>query len=127
MKIALNRGIGRFSISIELAKWMAARGHEQAKAELEEYEIRMSESGDEYWGGRGFCAHSNYTYYDRTDPLLIEGIEILGKVASTRYSTLEVIDIPDDIDWYIDAGECGIEWVAEKHRTWPEQRRFYRD
>jgi len=30
---------------------------------------------------------------------------------------LKVVDVPDDVDWYIDEYD-GKEWVAERHRTW---------
>lgn len=48
----------------------------------------------------------------RTDPLLIELVE---KYGDGMY--LRVIEIPDDVDWYIEFDE-GCEYVAEKHRTW---------
>jgi hypothetical protein len=44
-------------------------------------------------------------------------VKELGKNANTDYSELEVIEIPDDVQWEI--GEYdGLEWVAEKHRVW---------
>ena len=52
---------------------------------------------------------------DRTDPILVQVVQELGAAASS--STLHVVDVPDDVDWIIQ--DCdGIEWVAERHRTW---------
>lgn len=55
----------------------------------------------------------------RDDPILIQIIEEMGvSAASGLYSKLEIIEIPDDAgDWTIMEYD-GVEWVAEKHRTW---------
>lgn len=54
---------------------------------------------------------------DRADPILVEVVEELGKAANTRFSDLEIVEIPDGTDWQIEEYD-GKEWVAEKHRTW---------
>ena len=43
--------------------------------------------------------------------------ELLGSAADSRYSELKIVDIPEDVDWYIEEYD-GREWVAERHRTW---------
>ena len=53
----------------------------------------------------------------RNDPVLIKIVEDLGAEANGSYAKLKVVEIPDDVDWFIDAYD-GKEWVAEKHRTW---------
>lgn len=53
----------------------------------------------------------------RTDSKLIETVEELKGRASTQASKLEVIEIPDDVDWEIDDYD-GMETVHEKHRSW---------
>lgn len=53
----------------------------------------------------------------RTDSVLIEVIEALGKEANGNFSNLKIIEVPDDVDWLIQEYD-GREWVAEKHRTW---------
>jgi len=62
-----------------------------------------------------------YSFYEksinRTDKDLIEIVEKLGKQANTMCSALKIIEIPDDIEYEIEEYD-GIEWVAEKHRTW---------
>jgi hypothetical protein len=60
-------------------------------------------------------------WYDREiprdDPCLIQTIRELGKDADTRFCTLKIVEIPAEVEWEI--GEYdGLEWVAEKHRTW---------
>lgn len=54
---------------------------------------------------------------DRDDPVLVQVIQELGKAANTRYSDLKIVEIPADIEWQIEEYD-GLEWVAEKHRTW---------
>ena len=54
----------------------------------------------------------------RDDPVLVEIVETLGAAANTRFSKLAVISVPHDVDWQIEEYD-GVEWVAEKHRTWP--------
>lgn len=53
----------------------------------------------------------------RTDPDLIRVVEEFGKEASNRFSRLEIVEIPDDVDWEIDEYD-GNETIREKHRTW---------
>ena len=53
----------------------------------------------------------------RDDPALVQLIEEMGDNANGRVASLRVVEIPDDADWQIDEYD-GLEWVAEKHRTW---------
>ena len=54
----------------------------------------------------------------RDDPALVEVVEELGDAANGQLARLEIVEIPDDVEWQIEEYD-GIEWVAEKHRTWP--------
>ena len=54
---------------------------------------------------------------ERTDPILIKVIEELGLEVNTSVSKIEIIEIPDDIEWGIDEYD-GLETVEEKHRSW---------
>lgn len=53
----------------------------------------------------------------RDDPSLVATVEKMGAGAGGEYSNLEVTEIPDGIEWGIEE-YVGLEWVAEKHRTW---------
>lgn len=61
----------------------------------------------------------DWSYYDiaRNDPILVQVVEELGEKANSKYSSLKVVEIPDDVEWMIEEYD-GTEWVAEKHRTW---------
>lgn len=54
----------------------------------------------------------------RHDPILIQVIEELGEEAASESCEHKIIEIPDDIEYTINEGDDGREWVAEKHRTW---------
>ena len=54
---------------------------------------------------------------ERTDPVLVEVVEQLGDLADGHYSKLKVVEVPDDIKWYIHDYD-GLESVHECHRSW---------
>jgi len=53
----------------------------------------------------------------RDDPFLAKVVDELGSKANGKYADLKVVDIPADVEWEIEEYD-GLEWVAEKHRTW---------
>lgn len=54
----------------------------------------------------------------RDDADLVAVVEGMGKAANGRRAELEVIEIPDGIDWEVDEYD-GLERVVEAHRSWP--------
>lgn len=62
-----------------------------------------------------------YVYRDqdklRIDKDFIKVVEELGKKASAEVSNLQVIEIPDDIEWEVSEYD-GIETIEEKHNKW---------
>lgn len=54
---------------------------------------------------------------NRAHPLLIQVVEELGQDANGRFASLEVVEIPDDVEWQIREYD-GSEEVEEKHRSW---------
>ncbi len=65
--------------------------------------------------------YASQTWYDRDverdDPVLVQVVEELGEKADGRHAGLGIVEIPNDVEWVIDEYD-GLEWVAEKHRTW---------
>ena len=58
-----------------------------------------------------------WTRENRTHPLVIRVIEELGEAANGRCAELKVVEIPDNVEYYIDEYD-GLEHIAEKHQTW---------
>ena len=64
---------------------------------------------DRYWD----C----WTSGNRSHPLIVKVVEELGEKAGSRFSKLIVVEVPDNVEWYIDDYD-GLEHIAEKHETW---------
>lgn len=66
------------------------------------------ESNKYYW------SHNDI---DRNDPFLVQVVEELGEEANSSFSILQIVNVPDNVNWYIEEYD-GNEWVAEQHNTW---------
>ena len=108
MKVVINRCFGGFSISHKCAEYMAARGNERARKELEE-----SEDG---FYGYGYVKGMDGGY-DRTDPDLISAIETMGDEVNGQCANLKLVEIPDGTKWELDDYD-GLETIEECHRSW---------
>ena len=92
MKVVINGCFGGFGLS---------------DAALEEYKSRRDITDPDFY------------YYDipRDCPVLVAMVEEQGEAMNSNYSLLKIVEIPDDVNWYI-AEYDGMEHVAERHRTW---------
>ena len=54
---------------------------------------------------------------ERTDPALVATVRELGEEANGNYADLEIVEIPDDVKWYIEDYD-GMESIHENHRVW---------
>lgn len=107
MKIVINTEFGGFGLSFEAHKEIA---------KLKGWTHAVDDYDNDYW----ISSPGNYEYashLQRNDPDLIAVVEELGEESWGTYAQLKVIDVPDDVDWYIDEYD-GKEHVAERHRTW---------
>ena len=104
MKVVINACYGGFGLSREACELYAER-----------MGLNVGKFNDT-WG-----FFENGDFYDRQiprdDSVLVSIVEELGEKASSRYSNLRVVEIPDGVEWEIEEYD-GNEWVAEKHRTW---------
>lgn len=57
---------------------------------------------------------------ERNDPRLVDVVEKLGIEAGTKYSSLLIVEIPDDMPYYIEEYD-GLETIHEQHRVFPER------
>lgn len=53
----------------------------------------------------------------RDDPYLVQVVRELGEDANGTYSTLKIVEVPQEVSWHVDEYD-GSEWIAENHRTW---------
>jgi len=112
-KIAITASYGNFYVSKKATKWMAERGNKRAIAELKERE-------DRYWHGHGWSDEFKLGYDNddsRADQDLIAAIEHFGGAKINDYPVLKIVEIPDDVEWYIEHRD-GRESVHENHRVW---------
>lgn len=101
MKIVVNKCYGGFSVSKRVYDKLGIK-----------------------WNGYGYLtnedfgiSNENYDAY-RADPRVIKIIEEIGeKEASGHLAELQIIDIPDGIEWEIDDYD-GKERIDEVHRSW---------
>lgn len=141
MKVVINKCYGGFSISPEAVVALAARKGveinwfanviDSTTDDLKLVPVSFEEAKDERMkDGRYMLPHaiigndpdSEGSWFenrpeDRADPDLVAVVEELGAAANGRHAELAVVEIPDDVEYQIDEYD-GIEWVAEKHRTW---------
>jgi hypothetical protein len=111
-KIVINGDFGGFGLSNEAVEFYGKLAQLNLVAQTDKHDFvnyyRDSINDDNY-----------FSYYDikRDDPILVQVVEQLGDLANTKYSNLKVVEIPNNVEWYISEYD-GIEHVAEKHRTW---------
>ena len=109
MKVVINSCFGGFSLSEKAMNRLIELASGELKKKLVERKKRRDQSK------RGITGY--YPDIPRNHPLLIKVVEELGDKASGRFACLEVVEIPDDVEWQIEEYD-GSEWIAEKHRTW---------
>jgi hypothetical protein len=88
----------------------------QRTPELKDWRAASSEERKAY-----NTAYKQESIYDgdmsRTDPILIQVVEELGKEANGMFANLKVVEIPDGIEYEIDDYD-GQESIHEVHRSW---------
>lgn len=53
----------------------------------------------------------------RDDPILVQVVDELGEHAGEECK-LKIVEVPNDVEWYVDEKEDGVEIIREKHRIW---------
>jgi hypothetical protein len=101
MKVVINACIGGYSLSKEAIQFMAYKGQKESIDELR----------SEFFYG--------YAYQiKRNDEFLVMAVETLGEDANGSNAKLKIVEIPDGVDFVIFNDGTGLEWIAEKHKTW---------
>ena len=102
IKIVINKVHGGFNLS----------------KEAQDYIVKAKNINPGKWS-KLHGHYTNFSHFDleRDDPDLVAAVESLGTKANTIFSSLKVVEIPNDVKWKIEEYD-GVEWVAEVHRTW---------
>lgn len=127
MKVVINKCYGGFGLSIKATtEYLKLKGKEPYFYNMAKRKVFNPTSDFVYILTKDYgdiltdYAHEDYfSEYDipRNDPDLITVVESLGKESWGQCSELEIIEIPDDIEWEVNDYD-GREWISEKHRVW---------
>ncbi len=132
MKIVINKCFGGFGLSILALKELVKRGAKglEVTKTLKYFDSKQEAdkdlSKDVGDGYRTTCMEfllekdgKVYTWprENRTDPVLLSVVKKLGSEANGNYAELEIVKIPDGVDYTIEDYD-GVEHIAEVHRTW---------
>ena len=117
MKIVINTCHGGFGLSDEaFAMLMYRKGIEfEIVTQLTTHFYRKGMVGNDE-GYLGYH-HHHQDELRRDDADLVAVVEALGSKANGDYAELKIVEVPDDVNWYIEDYD-GMEHVAERHRTW---------
>lgn len=116
IKVAINSDYGGFNLSDQAFQALLDR-------KGVEYEVVDGRFGMKNYYNKGFVGDDShyidsYDYFNnRADLDLIAVIEEYGDRANGLMSSIKIVEIPDEVEWYIEEYD-GMEHVAEKHRTW---------
>lgn len=109
MKIVINSDFGGFGLSDDaIREYLRRKG------------VAWREDGPDKFEYYHFYVDNEYfvdSFIDRDDSDLVRIVEEMGEKAFGKYASLKIVDIPDDVEWYIEEYD-GKEHVAERHRTW---------
>lgn len=92
-RIVINRCYGGFRLS------------DAARKKLAEYGLTIRN-----W--------NSWAQDNRTHPILLRVVGELGDAASGSSAKLVIVEVPLGVEWTVEEYD-GLEWVAERHRTWP--------
>ncbi len=128
MKVAINRKYGGFSISIKALEELYKMKSEilvitPIKKYFDSENTSQYEIDEHIRTCRLLKREGNIidlkddTDIFRSHPDLIKVVEKLGKDSWGHVCEIKIVEIPDKVDYEIQEYD-GLEWIAEKHRTW---------
>lgn len=143
MKVVINRKFGGFGISNEAFLKLFKRNVEFMETSTPKKYYGGDDTWEEDWKKdfkteyteveegifihkHGFNIYKDGVLYDfnkydktvRTNEDLINIVEEMGEKSFGQFAKLEIIEIPNDVNWEIDEYD-GVETIHECHRSWP--------
>lgn len=137
MKVVINKCFGGYGFSVEAVQWLEEHGFDgehfryPAKEYYRNSEDRLREDLEKW---RKYNKNSKSIFLTifskdgadvlsdspgpRNHPMLVQCVEEFGSErASGDCGKLEIVEIPDGIEWEIDDYD-GMESIHEQHRSW---------
>lgn len=113
-KIVINSDFGGFSLSEKAM-------HRYCEIACIEYEAVTTDYGTTFFYRAGHANDDEFIIDDyqfkRDDKILVHVVEELKEQANGKFASLKVVEIPDDVNWFIDEYD-GRECIREVHRVW---------
>lgn len=141
MKVVINKCWGGFGLSPEALLWLYENGCKDIAIEVSEYygldkwPEKESQKNEDIESFEKYLANPEksslyvtvftpdrkyvliYRKLERTNPLLIRCIELMGDKSFGRFAKLKVVEIPDGVEFEIDEYD-GMETIHEVRRSW---------
>lgn len=113
MKVVINSDFGGFGLSDEaIREYAKKKGFTLVEEKQDQFGFTYFYIGE---------VSENNLFWDRdierNDADLVEIVERLGSAANGKFSSLKIVEVPDEVKWTIEEYD-GLEHVAEEHRTW---------
>jgi hypothetical protein len=125
MKVVIFTGIGSFSIPKAVGDYLISNKGWELVDKLPEYEVTKIKKVlilDHPLTERPNLNSYYYTFYMFDDELFRCHDDIIEAYTRRNEGVFapdyKIVDIPDDVDWYIDECDDGSESIHEKHRIW---------
>jgi hypothetical protein len=123
MKIAINVRHGGFGLSDKACQWLidnkgwTVTDYKDGDYANPDADFVSTKNAEFSFREKYHLVQSESSKSFRNNPDLIEVIETLGAEANGNFADLEIVEIPDDVDWQIEEYD-GVEWIAEVHIRW---------
>jgi len=113
-KIVINQDFGGFSLSDKAIR-------RYCEIACIDYETVTTKHNITFFYKAGHVEDDDYIIneyeFERDDKILVHVVEQLKEEANGKFASLKVVEIPDDVDWFIDEYD-GRECIRETHRVW---------
>jgi hypothetical protein len=116
MKVVINSCFGGFGLSDAAFEELLNRKGVAWEKIKDKYDLDVYYKAGHVGDDDYYLSYRQLTVY-RGDPDLVAIVEQFGKDVNTPYSSLKIVDVPDDVEWTLEEYD-GLEHIAEAHRTW---------
>jgi len=103
------RELGYYSISDENVKF------ERVDSSDNYFHVSLNDLGKTIISDKMLFDDDNYFDIEK---ILRNDINLVAAVEELKPKNLKIVEIPDDVDWYIHESDSGFESIHESHRSW---------